>query len=102
MKGSSNSSIELPEAGDWGHSPQPLRDFQYFNESKLYILCKNSTLIIMHSYISASGMKLVLYLVETDSITHRHILTSVSDSYLTGIGTMNPLIKLEQLKMKTS
>ena len=35
MKGGSSTSIELPEAGVWGHSPQPLRDFQYFNESKL-------------------------------------------------------------------
>ena len=35
LKRNSNSSIELPEAGVWGCSPQPLRDFQYFNESKL-------------------------------------------------------------------
>ena len=31
LKGFSNSSIELPEAGVW----ELLRDFQYFNESKL-------------------------------------------------------------------
>ena len=35
LKGGSSTSIELPEVGVWGHSPQPLRDFQYFNESKL-------------------------------------------------------------------
>ena len=57
LKWGSNSNTELPKAGVWRHSPQPLRDFQYFNESKL-ILCKNSTLIIMH--ISVPGMKLVL------------------------------------------
>ena len=35
LKGGSSTSIELLEAGVWGHSPQPLRDFQYFNKSKL-------------------------------------------------------------------
>ena len=35
LKGSSSTSIELPEAGVWGCSPQPPRNFQYFNESKL-------------------------------------------------------------------
>ena len=43
LKGGSKSSVELPEAGVWGHSPQLLRDFQYFNESKLsklLYLCK--------------------------------------------------------------
>ena len=29
--GGSSNSIELPEAGVWGHSPQLLRDFQHFN-----------------------------------------------------------------------
>ena len=33
LKGGSKSSIELPEAGVWGYSPQLLRDFQYFYES---------------------------------------------------------------------
>ena len=61
LKGGSKSSIELPEAGVWGYSPQPLRDFQHFNESKLSKLLyfmQKSTLIIKH--ISAFGMKLVL------------------------------------------
>ena len=35
LKGDSSTSIELLEAGVWGHSPQLLRDFQYFNKSKL-------------------------------------------------------------------
>ena len=35
LKGGSSTSIELLEAGVWGRSPQPLRDFQYFNKSKL-------------------------------------------------------------------
>ena len=35
LKGGSSTSIELLEAGVWGRSPQPLRDFQYFNTSKL-------------------------------------------------------------------
>ena len=35
LKGGSSTSMELPEVGVWGCSPQPLRDFQYFNESKL-------------------------------------------------------------------
>ena len=35
LKRGSSTSIELLEAGIWGHSPQPLRDFQYFNKSKL-------------------------------------------------------------------
>ena len=52
MKGGSNISFELPEAGVLGCSPQLLRDFQYFNESKLknllYFMQKKSTLIIMH------------------------------------------------------
>ena len=37
LKGGSSTvtSIELLEAEVWGRSPQPLRDFQYFNKSKL-------------------------------------------------------------------
>ena len=35
LKEGSRTNIELPEVGIWGHSPQLLRDFQYFNESKL-------------------------------------------------------------------
>ena len=35
LKGGSSTSIELLEAGVWGRSPQPLRDFQYFNKLKL-------------------------------------------------------------------
>ena len=35
LKGGSSTITELLEAGVWGHSPQPLRDFQYFNKSKL-------------------------------------------------------------------
>ena len=58
FEGGSNSSIELPEAGVWGLFPQLLRDFQYFNESKLSKFYAKSTLIIMH--ISAPGMKQVL------------------------------------------
>ena len=47
LKGGSSTSIELPEAGVWGHSPQPLRDCQYFNESKL-----SKLLYSMQKYIN--------------------------------------------------
>ena len=58
LKGGSSTSIELLEAGVWGCSPQPLRDFQYFNKSKLSkLLCKK---YINYDALSAPGMKVVL------------------------------------------
>ena len=52
LKGGSNSSIELPEAEIWGHSPQPLREtFNILMNLNSIFYANNSTLIIMHSYM---------------------------------------------------
>ena len=72
LKGGSKSSIESPEAGIC--TPRPLRDFQYFNESKLSKLLyfmQKSTLIIKHIAKCPWDEASTSYLVETDNITHR-------------------------------
>ena len=60
LKGGSSTSIELLEAGVWGRSPQPLRDFQYFNKSKLSKLLYFMQKYINYDALSAPEMNLVL------------------------------------------
>ena len=60
LKGGSSTSIELLEAGVRGSSPQPLRDFQYFNKSKLSKLLYFMQKYINYDALSAPGMKVVL------------------------------------------
>ena len=60
LKGGSSTSIELLEAGVWGRSPQPLRDFQYFNKSKLSKLLYFMQKYINYDALSAPGMNVVL------------------------------------------
>ena len=60
LKGGSSTSIELLEVGVWGRSPQPLRDFQYFNKSKLSKLLYFMQKYINYDALSAPGMKVVL------------------------------------------
>ena len=60
-EGVPTSVLSYQKQGSGGVSPQLLRDFQYFNESKLNKLLyfmQKSILIIMH--INALGMKPVL------------------------------------------
>ena len=52
--------IELPEAVVWGRSPQPLRDFQYFNESKL-----SKLLYLCKKYINYNAYKCPWYEAST-------------------------------------
>ena len=59
LKGGSSTSIELLEAGGW-HSPQPLRNFQYFNKSKLSKLLYFMQKYINYDALSTPGMKVVL------------------------------------------
>ena len=64
MKGGSSTSIELLETGVRGHSPQPLKDFQYFNKSKL-----NKLLYFMQKYINYDGLSVPGMKVVLDKVT---------------------------------
>ena len=43
FEGGSNSNTELPEVGVWGHSPQPLRDFNELKFSKCDPVCEKGS-----------------------------------------------------------
>ena len=64
FEGGFQTSIELPEAGVWGRSPQPLRDFQYFNESKL-----SKLLYFTQKYINCDAYKCPAMKVVLDKAT---------------------------------
>ena len=64
FEGGFQNSIKLPEAGVWGRSPQPLRDFQYFNESKL-----SKLLYFMQKYINCDAYKCPAMKVVLDKAT---------------------------------